>query len=338
MTDRDSYTLQFVGELGPEAEAHIALAASRGYTVVTSEPMTRLTLSRPPVPPLAPGDLGYDASSHNWPLDHAAAKASGRKFVYLRASMGYPNGTFTGVDARFAEHRANAAAAGVMAAAYHYFIWNLDGRRQADHFYEACGRDFGELPPCVDVEPRDSDTPAVVDKWTSEINLVAFISRLHVLAKRVAVVYTNIAAWDRMTQNPEWLRLQLLWLAQWNDRPGQATALPPHAAFAWMHQYRVAEVGELSWHPHGRLDLNAYVGESVAPPPPPPEPEPLFRVRVLAAALNVRSAPGVLNPVVGSVLKDEILSVWEVAANGWYRIHQTDSRWISGSTAYTARV
>lgn len=72
-----------------------------------------------------------------------------------------------------------------------------------------------------------------------------------------------------MTTEPEWLRNYLLWVADYTP-PLQ---LPAHAAFAWMHQYRVAEAGELAWHP-GRLDLDRYTGDD-----PPPAPAPVHDLR-----------------------------------------------------------
>lgn len=75
------------------------------------------------------------------------------------------------------------------------------------------------------------------------------------------------------------------------------------------------------------------------PPPPPPAPIPLFKVKVIVLALNVRSGTAATYPDVGDVLKDEVLDVYEVAVpSGWLRIHPTEKRWISGSSAYTVKV
>jgi GH25 family lysozyme M1 (1,4-beta-N-acetylmuramidase) len=260
------YTVQFTGQPDATTAALIAWLAQRGYRDQITETLTRMTFAQPVRLALQPGDPGHDASRHNWPLDAAAAAAAGQRFAYLRATMGLPGSGFTGLDDRYSAHRANHQAAGFLLGAYHYFVWNLDGTAQAEHFLAAAGEGL-ELPECVDVEPRESDTEDVVDKAISTANLAAFISRVQAVRRRVTVVYTNPSAWARMTTQPAWLRQQLLWLADWT--PPATLRVPPHAAFVWMHQYKVAEIGELPWHPHGRLDLNRFLGDTPQRPRPP---------------------------------------------------------------------
>lgn len=328
------YTVQFVGPADATTQALIDWLAARGYTQHVTEVLSRMTFARPVTYVLAAGDQGYDVSRHNWPVDHAAGARAGMRFVYIRASMGLPGGGYTGLDDKYTFHRRDAEVAGLLTGFYHYFVWDLDGGLQADHFYNAVGGDFGGLPPVVDVEPRESDTPEVVDKGRSTLNLVGFINRLQYLTGKLPVIYTSQNAWRRMTTEPEWIRNYLLFVADY-DAPLQ---LPAHAAFAWMHQYRVAEAGELDWHP-GRLDLDRYTGDDPPPvPPPEPEPVPLFQVRVIVDALNVRAGPAATFTDIGDVTAGQELDVWEVAANGWYRIHRTEQRWISGSTSYTTRL
>lgn len=71
---------------------------------------------------------------------------------------------------------------------------------------------------------------------------------------------------------------------------------------------------------------------------PDPIKTPLFRVRVLAGMLNIRSGPASTFVDIGDVLQGQDLSVWEVAPNGWYRIDPTSQRWISGNPAYTVKI
>lgn len=273
----DSYTIQFTGPGDdPATQALLAWLAERGYSARQTEILTRITVARPIIPALAAGDEGIDVSRHNWPVDFAAAARAGKRFAYLRASMGLPGGDYSGRDDRFAAHRQAARVAGLLDGAYHYFVWNLDGGLQADHFHKTVGGDLGALPPVVDVEPRESDTPAVVDRGRSTLHLVGFINRLQALSGKAPVIYTSASAWARMTTEPEWIRNYLLWVADY----ASPLDLPAHAAFAWMHQYRVAEAGELDWHP-GRLDLDRYTGDDAPPPAPtdPPAPAPVHDLR-----------------------------------------------------------
>lgn len=329
---------------GTEPDAHtralLDWLASRGYTDVLVEPMTRLTVTLPVRYALAAGDEGIDVSRHNFPVDFQAAAAHGKRFAYLRASMGTPGGGYTGRDDRYALMRPAADVAGLIVGVYHYFVWDVDGAAQAENFAAAVGGHWGELPPCVDVEPRESDTPEVVDRNRATINLVAFINRLQELAPKPPVIYTSRNAWARMTLEPEWIRNYLVFVADYTP-PLQ---LPAHAAFAWMHQYRVAEAGELPWHP-GALDLDRYTGDD-PPPAPPPEPAPLFRVRVIdGKVLNVRSVAGLSDPatILRQVTGGQELDVWETTRPAgwtvdWYRISRTGQEWISGSTSFTVRL
>lgn len=323
----DGYTIQFTGAIDARTEALLEWLRARGYSEQQTEILTRITVNLPVRPALEPNDEGVDVSRWNWPIDWAAVASAGRKFAYIRASMGYPNSGFTGRDDRFESHWMGARAAGLMVGAYHYFVWNLDGAFQADNFVAATQGDWGEMPPVVDVEPREEDTPAVVDRTVSQAMLTAFINRLIVTTGRGPVIYTSRSAWARMTLEPDWIRNYLLFLADYDD----PINLPTHAAFAWMRQYKVAEPGELPWFP-GRLDLDRYLGDN---PPVPP----LFVVKILAAALNVRGGPGTSFPVVSQVMKDDTVPVYEVnAANGWYHIHTTEQQWISGNAAYSVRL
>ena len=65
---------------------------------------------------------------------------------------------------------------------------------------------------------------------------------------------------------------------------------------------------------------------------------PLFRVQIIVAALNVRSGPAATFQDIGDVTAGQELDVWEVAPNGWLRIHATEQRWISGAAAYSVHV
>jgi len=67
--------------------------------------------------------------------------------------------------------------------------------------------------------------------------------------------------------------------------------------------------------------------------------EPLFKVKVICGALNVRSTP-IYKPdgsnKVDLLMNGEVKSVYEIAANGWYRIGI--DRWISGYSDYTEKI
>jgi GH25 family lysozyme M1 (1,4-beta-N-acetylmuramidase) len=67
--------------------------------------------------------------------------------------------------------------------------------------------------------------------------------------------------------------------------------------------------------------------------------EPLFKVKVICGALNVRSEP-IYKPdgsnKVNLLYNGEVVNVYEIADNGWYRIGV--DRWISGHIDYTEKI
>ena len=69
-------------------------------------------------------------------------------FIYIKATEGS-----TLQDPRFVENWENAAAAGLLSGAYHFFSYDSGGKTQAENFISTVGPDLkGRLLPAVDVE------------------------------------------------------------------------------------------------------------------------------------------------------------------------------------------
>lgn len=64
----------------------------------------------------------------------------------------------------------------------------------------------------------------------------------------------------------------------------------------------------------------------------------LFQAKCIAGALNVRSGAGVENSIIRQIKNGDIVNVYEIASNGWYRIEKDKQEWCSGSTAYMVKV
>jgi len=107
----------------------------------------------------------------------------------------------------------------------------------------------------------------------------------------------------------------------WRGEGGKAMAIPM-AVFkkAWI------DVGHDTAYPNperGAIIPKIAIGTSMK------------QVRVTAYALNIRSGPGVSNPSLGFLKKDDIVTVYEIRS-GWGRIDSEQQRWIS--LAYTQAV
>lgn len=77
----------------------------------------------------------------------------------------------------------------------------------------------------------------------------------------------------------------------------------------------------------GFLPLVAEAMGAAANPPAPPQA--LFRGEVNTPSLRIRDKPGADGTQLGAVANGALLAVYEVR-NGWYRIHPTAQRWVSG--------
>ncbi|MBS1140091.1 MAG: hypothetical protein H6R13_1544 [Proteobacteria bacterium] len=77
----------------------------------------------------------------------------------------------------------------------------------------------------------------------------------------------------------------------------------------------------------GFLPLIAAAMGAAANPPAPPQA--LFQGEVNTPSLRIRDTPGVAGTQLGAVANGARLAIYEVR-NGWYRIHPTAQRWVSG--------
>jgi hypothetical protein len=299
----------------PELDEQRLMAAALGYSVaeVPVLPKYYVTWNKiERVPPSLPalGELVLDVSRWNWPVDYQAAKAAGVKRVYARATIGA-----NGVDEQWVNHRNAILDAGLPLGAYHYFIWNEDPLRQAENFKRVT-LDFCTEGPVVDAErrrnridpanPTGDKLPELVDKPQASANLLSLLNAIGGADQPPAGIYTSKNEWEAMfSLSAESVAKWWKWLAHYKNGaarwPEPLHLAVPDAPAGWwarLHQYRVAEPGELSWHPRA-LDLNVYRGETppVVVPPPVPVPAPLFRARVKSLS-NLRDRAG--NQMVGA--------------------------------------
>ena len=72
--------------------------------------------------------------------------------------------------------------------------------------------------------------------------------------------------------------------------------------------------------------ITAEMGAEANPPSPP---QAQFQCEVNTQSLRIRNAPDVNSTPLGNVANGALLAIYEVR-NGWYRIHPTAQRWVSG--------
>lgn len=91
--------------------------------------------------------IGIDVSSHQGAIDWEQAGQQKVKFAYIKATEGKVL-----VDKKFEDNYNGSRQAGIVTGAYHFFLFRLSGREQADHFIKNASFSPGDLPPAVDIE------------------------------------------------------------------------------------------------------------------------------------------------------------------------------------------
>jgi GH25 family lysozyme M1 (1,4-beta-N-acetylmuramidase) len=166
---------------------------------------------------------GMDVSQWNGSIDFARARASGVRFVYLRATAG---GLTT--DSSYARNMARAGAAGLAVGAYHYAHPDLfpgDAIREADHFVATAHLAHGMLLPALDLETGQRLGTARLQRW-----VMTWLARVYQRTGAKAVIYTTQSFWQSYMDNSTWFAAhgyRVLWVARW------ATTTPRVPAAGW---------------------------------------------------------------------------------------------------------
>ncbi len=180
-----------------------------GY-IVEPEP-TPTPTPEPPPWSTPDGILGLDVSHWNGLPDFKALRAQDQRFVFSKATQGT-----SFVDNTFQQHTSDARAAGLLAGAYHFFDYRVDGTKQAQHFLSIVRKTSGLnrlLPLVVDVETLTSlGTP---NKAQAKARLHAMLDELYRQTGRYPMIYTSRYMWEKVVGAPGGFGTYPLWVACW---------------------------------------------------------------------------------------------------------------------------
>lgn len=108
-------------------------------------------------------------------------------FAFIKATQGISTD-----DPQFKRNWKKSREAGLVRGAYHFFLANQDGRRQAENFIDKVELEPGDMPPVLDVEQLNGVSPEQLrteaHKW-----LQAVESRYGIKP----VIYTNVDFYNR---------------------------------------------------------------------------------------------------------------------------------------------
>lgn len=187
---------------------------------------------------------GLDVSHHQGAIDWRSVRASGRSFVFIKASEG---ADFR--DTRFSENWRRAREAGLLAGAYHFFTFCSPGDAQADNFLTAAPPDEHTLPLSIDIEFTGNCT-----SWDSvqsiQRELRVFVGRVEAESGRQPLLYTteDVARElvpPALSAHPYWIR------SLWGE---------PGVELRWLF-WQHSATGEVPGI-RGAVDLNVFAGSA----------------------------------------------------------------------------
>jgi lysozyme len=199
---------------------------------------------------------GIDVSYWNAGIDWPKVRATGQRFVFVKASEAASHR-----DSTFDDNWLGAKAAGLLRGAYHFFRCNVDAKRQADSFinYVKSLNDDGELPPVLDLETNDGQKK---EKILSAVK--AWLDRVEAAFGRKPIIYSGkYFLQDFLSEAgggpPAWAKDYPLWLAQYpNSYVDGLQPYLPRGWFKWTF-WQYSEKGRINGI-NADVDLNVFSG------------------------------------------------------------------------------
>jgi len=192
-----------------------------------------------------PTIFGIDVSKWQGTIDWPKVRQAGVEFAFIRISDG------TGfIDAKFPGNWAAAGQQGILRGAYQFFRSDEDPIEQAEIVLDHLATyGAGELPPVIDVETTDDQSPATiaarVGTWIAHVEGVLGVK---------PIIYTGSYFWNGNVQTDDFADYPL-WIAHWT--PAACPNLPTVWADWAVWQYSATgSVSGIS----GDVDLNRFNG------------------------------------------------------------------------------
>ena len=197
---------------------------------------------------------GIDVSHYQGNIQWPSVADSDVAFCFIKATEGTAY-----VDPMFQANWSGSSAAGLYRGAYHFGRPGSDPIAQAQLFYNTVSADGtlgpGDLPPALDLETLDGQSPADVLQWT-----LAFLARADELFGRRTILYTDPGFWQSLQNLPgcQVLASRPLWLAAYSAVPHTP---PPWSSWTfWQYSDGSANGGSAVPGVSGEVDQDWFVG------------------------------------------------------------------------------
>ncbi|PLB86956.1 hypothetical protein C0T31_02565 [Dysgonamonadaceae bacterium] len=150
---------------------------------------------------------GVDVSHHNSFINWEQLRDENVTFVYLKSTEGMSH-----KDRNYKSNYRAAKRAGLKVGTYHFYIFGLDGRRQAEHFISTSSVHSGDLIPSIDVEhsPINVDSRSKSSRAKMLTELKNMEQALFEHYGKHPIIYTNKDCYiayieSEFPNNPIWI-------------------------------------------------------------------------------------------------------------------------------------
>jgi GH25 family lysozyme M1 (1,4-beta-N-acetylmuramidase) len=237
-----------------------ALYGAKGLFTKNTTPSPTPTPTPTPTPDPPSGYIeGIDVSHWQGTINWPRVAASGKKFVFMKASESTDY-----VDPTYQTNRAQAEANGLLVGAYHFgrpcttsvrpCDAPSDPAAEADHFIDTARWASGELFPVLDLEDRGGLSTAKLQTWVQR-----FLGRVYDRTGVRAMIYVSPYFWSSNMGDTTWFAdngYKILWVAHWTTASAPSVPADDWAGNGWTFwQYTsdgsVPGIG-------GRVDLDRY--------------------------------------------------------------------------------
>lgn len=187
---------------------------------------------------------GIDISRHTGIVDFGKIKEQFNDtidFVYIKTSEGANL-----VDPKFETNYNNAILNGIPVGAYHFFKFNVSGKRQAANFLQVVNNKFFNLPFVLDVEEWSNPGKYNQEKVIKEIR--SFILEIEIRRKEKVMIYANESSYKIYIQGN--FESHKIWICSFSPEPKNLKAWT-----FWQHSHNGKFEGAEGW-----VDINTFNG------------------------------------------------------------------------------
>lgn len=163
-------------------------------------------------------------------------------FVFIKATEGISN-----IDPQFRRNWLKAEEQDIPKGAYHFFIANRSGKKQADNFIQIVNLKRGDLPPVIDIEKTYGASIIVIKK-----QLADWLEAIEKNYGVMPIIYTNIDFYKNYLEKdfPEYP----VWIAHYLQ------PIKPRLEHKWMF-WQHSEAGRVNGIT-SPVDFNVFAGDS----------------------------------------------------------------------------